>query len=177
MKRTHANHDRAFSMIELVMVMVIIGIVTAIAIPRFADAATGRRITAMKNTLENDIDMMKIRARATSKPHLIKFYLDKDFYIIFEGTTMERESIVLLRDLTADPYTVDLIKTNLGTDAYASVTAYGDVSPGFSVAVEHNDIQVTVVIDGISDSEVTASDALSGVETIVDDVLSGLFGK
>ncbi len=177
MKRTHANQDRAFSMIELVMVMVIIGVVTAIAIPKFADAATGRKISAAKNTLQNDIEMMKIRSRATSQPHLIKFYLDEDFYIIFEGTTVEREAIILLRDLSADPYGVDLLKTNLGVDAYSSVTVYGNVSPGFSVAFAHNDIEVTVVIDGAVESEVAVTDSVLDLDTVVPDLLNGLFGK
>ena len=51
-------------MIEMVIVITIIGIVSAIVVPRFADAGAGRRLAAAKRTLTNDTEMAKRLARA-----------------------------------------------------------------------------------------------------------------
>ncbi|MEZ6317579.1 MAG: prepilin-type N-terminal cleavage/methylation domain-containing protein [Phycisphaerales bacterium] len=54
---------RAFSMIELVIVVVIIGIIAAIAIPRFegmTDNARGRRLIADLDTLQKAAELYTV---------------------------------------------------------------------------------------------------------------------
>jgi len=146
---------RAFSMFELVIVVTIIGIVATIAIPKFADAGSGRRLSAAKKTLLEDIELAKLRARSTSKMHLIKFYPDQNMYILVEGTDINRESVVLKRDFSESPYTVNLVKTSLGKEGTAAITIYGDVSPAFTVGIQNQDTDIEIAIDGIEDVGVT----------------------
>ena len=178
LKLTRKLHG--FSMIELVIVIVIIGSISTIAVPKFADAGSGRRLSAAKKTLIADVETAKLRARATSKIHVIKFYPDENRYIIFEGEDLKRESIVLVQDFDEEPYSVEINRTNLGADPYAVITAYGDVSPGFRIGILENGTEITVDIDGVSDVGVTPLDNISPLEVIVApvvDLLSGLFGK
>tara|TARA_R110002072_G_scaffold42064_20_gene118644 strand:+ start:69480 stop:69986 length:507 start_codon:yes stop_codon:yes gene_type:complete len=168
-------------MFELVIVITIIGIVSTIAIPKFADAGSGRRLSAAKKTLLEDIEFAKLRARSTSKMHLIKFYPGKDIYIIVEGTDINREAVILKRDFAASPYTVDLSRTNLGADNTAVFTVYGDASPAFRVGLQDHGAEITVDIEGVEDVGVTpvVNIVVDEVEKLLADVgsLLGLGGR
>lgn len=145
----------AFSLIELVIVIAIIGVITTIAVPRFADAGSGRRLSAAKKTLLSDIEMVKLRARATSKVHAIKFYPSLDMYVIVEGSDVKKDAVVLLRDFRADPFDLIISRTSLSSPRIVVITPYGDVSPAFSVGIEDDGVELTIVVDGLADVGVT----------------------
>lgn len=152
---------RGFSMIEMVMVIAIIGIITAIALPKFAHAGAGRRLSAAKNTLISDIEMVKLRARGTSKVHVIKFYPDENKYIIVEGTDIKREAVILSRDFDDEPYTVGLSRTTIGASESAVISVYGDMSPGFLVGFTDGEVEITTSFDGIADFGVAITETIT----------------
>ncbi len=169
MSAIRSTTRRAFSMFEMVIVITIIGVVATIAIPKFADAGSGRRLSAAKKTLLEDIELAKLRSRSTSKMHLIKFYPDRNMYILVEGIDIKRETVILKRDFSESPYTVNLVKTSLGIDNTAAITVYGDVSPAFTVGIRDQGTDIDIAIDGIDDVNVTP------VVNIVEDEVDNLF--
>ena len=164
-------------MMELVIVITIIGVMSTIAIPKFADAGSGRRLSSARKVLVSDIESTKIRARATAKIHIIKFYKDENRYIIFEGKELSRSAIVLVRDFDEDPYSVGIRDTSLGADSYAVITVYGDVSPGFTVGIIDNKTEIQAVIAGIADVGLSATDSISDDDVKAASVGDSLLSK
>ncbi len=78
----HPNHRRAFSLIELVIVVVIIGVLAAIAIPRMSSGADGAKTNAVKANLavlRQAIEMHK--AEKGTYPTLATFADDLEDYL------------------------------------------------------------------------------------------------
>ena len=151
-------------MIELVIVVAITGIIAAIAVPKFADAGSGRRVSAAKRTLIADVEMAQIRARAGSKIHVIRFYPDENSYIIVEGTDIKRDAVILSRDFDSDPYSIGIKRTNLGTDQFVVISAFGEISPAFAVGLLNDGIETIVSFGGIEDIGVVPAETITIAE-------------
>ncbi len=164
---------RAFSMIEMVMVVVIIGIVAAIAVPRYADSRTGRHLSVAKSTLEKDIQLVKLRARSMAKKHTIYFSPDDDTYMVFEGTDLSSDKVVFARSMSKDPIDVDLSRTNLGASPYVVVSAFGDLNKNLSVGLAYQGTEIVVPFTGRSMASVVVS-GTDTVDGVVSDVAAAL---
>jgi len=152
--KPHAK-AHAFSMIELVVVVSITAIVATIAVPKFAESGSGRRLSTASKTLTSDIQWTKIRTRATSKTHTIKFYPSENRYIIVEGTDVKREAIVLTRDFDDDPFNLSIKRTSLTGDLVVVVSPFAQLSPAFTVGLLDQGTEITVAFDGIASLGVT----------------------
>lgn len=166
-----------FSLVELVIVVAITGVIAGIAVPRFADASSGRQLQASKNQLLLDIETAKLRARATSTQHTLKFYVDENMYVIAEGNTVDRDTIIIARSLDDDPYYTQIKGTDLGGDQVMVITAFGDISPPATVRIQSIDNRIDISIEGIADTGVVpvVTSTVEEVTKIISDGLS-LFG-
>ncbi|MFK7760301.1 MAG: Tfp pilus assembly protein FimT/FimU [Phycisphaerales bacterium] len=162
----------AFSLVELVIVVAILGIITAVAVPRFADAGSGRRLTAARSAIYSDVELIKLRARATSKPHAIKFYPSENKYIVVEGIDINRRSIVLTRDLDDDPFNINLDRTNIGGDEILTINALGELSPASTLQINDDGVTFNVELEGLSDNGLVPTLTITTEEALAASALS-----
>jgi len=154
---------RAFSMIEMVIVITIVTIAAAIVTPRFVDASSGRRLSAASKTLESDIELITRRARLRSKTHTIAFYPGRNLFVAFEGDAIDKDAIVFARDFDDEPFLIDIFDTTLADD-HVAVTPYGDLGKAFTVRLEDDGIKVAIVFNGLTNRTIPVNLTDTGVD-------------
>lgn len=120
--------ERGFSLIELIIVITIIGILSAIAVPKFASATTRYRVECGAARLARDLEKIREQAITRSLAYNLEFD-DSQMTYSFEpvGIAAERQVV----DLAGEPYRVaiDVITpptARLSFDGFGNAT--GDTS-------------------------------------------------
>ncbi len=156
------QYVKGFTLLETTLVVFIMALVAAIAIPRYATAADGRKVMVAKRLLLNDVEYAKRLARHSSSEYVMAFYPGVNAYTISTGTTVDSSTVILRRDFDNDPINVSILRTDLGTPEAFVITAFGDVTPGCTVDLGAGSSSIHVVIDGVSDVTITPTVNLTG---------------
>lgn len=154
---------RAFSLVELVIVVVIIGIITAIAVPRFSSATTNARAehtTSLAKSLQKILDycllehdpLMNKGNPTIKEPRLIE-KLNKakgSANLLLDATSFDGKSLgslgPYLREMPFNPLVGDKA-TAWVADNLGSPTLAGDGSEGWAVKIIQNEDVVVGYVD------------------------------
>lgn len=118
----------AFSLIELVVVILIVSVLTAIAVPRFADSAARSRVMSAADRLGAEIMLTRDRARAASSPRTLTVTRGSGMLRLLDA----EETVLGTSDLALEPYIATVVRTDLPAsrvqfNGYALPTASGRV--------------------------------------------------
>ena len=116
---------RAFTLIELVVVIVLIGIVSAVAIPRFAASAVRYRVDSATHLFLADFGFVSNRAESKSQTRSITFKGLQDSYILVGERDPANPLIDRAIDLSRSPYEVNMLGASFGGDTQLDISGYG----------------------------------------------------
>ena len=137
-----------FTLIELMAVIVIVCVITAIAMPRYAAASARYRIEASSRRLMADIAFTQARARARSINQSITFNLSKGQYQFVSLADPDRPSTTYTVDLTLEPYRSRITSASFGTGGTTlTFNGYGVPLRGGTVVLEADGLAAKVVVD------------------------------
>ena len=141
----------AFSVVELVLVVAITAMVSAIAVPRYANSVARYRADAAARRVAADLALAQNNASTAGRPQAVVF-VSRSYQMPgmahLDGKSYGDYTV----DLGADPYSVTRVAAEFGGDATVKFDLYGAPDTGGSVVVEVGDVRRVVVLSPDSGS-------------------------
>ena len=105
LKKLFMNKNRGFTAIELILVIVILGILAAIAYPRF-QGLPGIRVSAAAQAIAADIRYAQSQAISTAYNYKVYFYAGTNSYSVYQKNRSSGAETIMSHPLKAGNYTV-----------------------------------------------------------------------
>jgi len=147
--RRGQTRRRAFTLVELVTVVLVMGIIAAVAAPRYATALASYRVQAAAKRVAADLRLARDYAQKVSLPQTVDFDVAADSYAMPTVPDVDRPGNAYAVSLTALNYPVDVTAANFeGFDAL-QFDIYGRPNRSGSVIVRSSSAQRTVQVDKV----------------------------
>jgi prepilin-type N-terminal cleavage/methylation domain-containing protein len=138
---------QGISLTELVVVLAIIGILSAIAVPRYAASLINYRLDAAARRIAADLALARSQAMTTSRSQPVAFNVAAGTYQMAGVLTLDRRGTDYSVALGSDPYFVKLLSANFGGNPTVTFDAYGGADSSGTVVLEAGGTQKTVSLD------------------------------
>ncbi len=153
--RTSNHTDRqGFNLFELVMVIAIMGIVAAVAAPRFGRASARYRADVAARRVCKDLALASRAARNAGASRTLKFERSggayTGAYTISALAGLEKRSDTYRVDLSAEPYRSQADSVNFGGARKVIFNGYGLAGSSGMIVLKSGDITRTITFDATS---------------------------
>jgi len=136
---------RAFSLMELIIVIIIIGFLAGIAVPRFAGSVVRQRSGAAARRIAADFKLARESAISRSATQTVTFTANG--YSLDGMADFDRSTSAYEIDLTEEPYHAKIFSADFGGDAEVVFDIFGIPDSGGTVVVEVGGYQKSIVLD------------------------------
>jgi len=135
-----------FTLLELIIVTMIIGIVSAAAAPRFVDALVQYRVEAAARQHRSDLAKARTHAKTMSASQLVQFDPAANSYTFpgmsdIDHPSQDYQVLVELR------FKASIASANCGGDAELSFDGYGMPDSSAEIVLQSGQHQRTVLVD------------------------------
>ena len=138
---------RGFSLLELVIVIVIVGMLAAVAIPRFASAAVRQRADAAARRVVADLTLARRHAEQSSAEQTVIFEVGAGRYRLLGYIDPDRPGSEYEVRLDREPYQAAIVAADFDGNAHVTFDGYGLPNAGGSVVLRVGDEVRTVTLD------------------------------
>lgn len=139
---------RGFTLIEMIAVLVIVGILSAMAVPRFGDAMVRRQAEAAALRIATDIRLARRQALQTATSVTLAFNPVRPSYVIVGMPSLNDPKSDYSVDLTREPYRVQIAKLDSGVKDALVYDGYGLPTSGdFTLVLQAGAQSRTITVD------------------------------
>lgn len=148
---------RAFTLLEVVVVITIFGILSSVALVRFAGAAANYRADAATQRIVADIALARARALATSQTRKLTFTLSSSTYTLTNETSLRGGAAPYVVALTADPYLARLTSVSFAGNPQLAFDPYGKPASAGTIRLSVGTVTRTLTVDGVTGQVVVSN--------------------
>jgi len=134
-------------LVELTIVVLIIGIMVTVAVPRFADTLSYHRAEAAANRIEADLKLARQRAIASSSSQVIVFTNGGDKYTLSGVEDLDHPSLQYEVVLSEAPYHASLNSVSFGAASQITFNGFGVPNSGGTVVIQSGQYVKTITVD------------------------------
>ena len=140
-----------FTFVEMLMVMAIIGIITAMAMPRWTRSVARYEADAAARRLAADLAWAQSLARNTSSSQTVHFNFSDNTYQLVGVADPDHPTQVYSVDLKQPPYRC-AIAASTATDPNGNIVfdGYGATAAGGAIVLQAGEVQKQVTVNGAS---------------------------
>lgn len=131
----HTRILRGFTLVELVVVIAIVGVMAAIAIPRVASSLNRRRLDAAATRIASDIQLAQRHARQSSASQDVTFDVAGNSYQLTGLRDADRVTERYTVELSQAPYEVTISAADFDGSNVLTFDGYGVPSSGGHVTL------------------------------------------
>jgi MSHA pilin protein MshC len=141
-----------FSLLELLAVLAVLGVVTAVVLPRFGGAVNNYSLDSAAQRLVADLTLAQAQARTGSKPRTVQFSVPNSTYTLVGMNSINNPTASFVVKLTDRPYETSMVSAAFGgvvsvTTATVTFDMYGVPDNGGTVVLQRGPSQKTVTVD------------------------------
>ena len=138
---------RAFSLVEAVFVVAIIGVLSSIALPHYAGFVAREQIHAAARRIESDLALAQRQARLSSASQQIVFNVVAGTYTLVDLPDPDRHGQTYQVSLTKEPYGANIVSANFGGDATLIYDGFGTPDSSGSVVIGVGKYRQTITVN------------------------------
>jgi prepilin-type N-terminal cleavage/methylation domain-containing protein len=163
-RRKLCTARRAFSMIELVVVLLIIGILSAVAVPAFVDSLLFYRVESAARRVKADLELARQTARLTSTTQSIEF--DDSTYSMSAGVVdLDHPTNAYFVDLAAAPYHLQTVEVDFDGGGRIFFDGYGAAADDGTIILTAADYECTVTLSSATGQITITRNHAGGLST------------
>ncbi|MBC7835915.1 MAG: GspH/FimT family pseudopilin [Phycisphaerales bacterium] len=133
------------------MVVTIMGVVAAIAMPRFSGAQTRYRVMSAAHRIVTDLELARQKALTTSKTQTLEWKPGSGFYVISNEKGLDRPGTTTHSvKLGDEPYRVSVTTWNFGGNQIVSFDPYGVPDSDGEIIISVKGYSRRILLDPVS---------------------------
>jgi prepilin-type N-terminal cleavage/methylation domain-containing protein len=147
--RERGARSAAYTLIELVIVLLVVGILAATAAPKYSESLASFRLQAVAHRIAGDIGHARRTAQQNSSMQTISFDVDTNSYTLSGVTSIDRRSQGYQFSLGQTEYSCQLVSANFNGSPVLTFDVYGRPQSAGSIVVQYGGATRNITVNDV----------------------------